>query len=55
MFNWGTCGICVGRRALRGRRRGLTQADLALRMGVAPGTIAAWVHHSRRKLEALLL
>jgi DNA-directed RNA polymerase specialized sigma24 family protein len=42
------------RRALRGLRRGRTQAEMAVREEVAPGTVAAWVHRSRQKLEALL-
>jgi len=42
------------RRVLRGLRRGYTQAEMATREGIPPGTVATWKHRAWRKLEALL-
>ena len=42
------------RRVLRGLRRGFTQAEMAAREGIPPGTVATWKHRACRRLEALL-
>ena len=42
------------RPALRGLRRGMTQAQVAAAEGVPPGTVASWAHRARRSFKRVL-